>query len=224
MHNPVSEPSIPKPPRWLVWLHRRAEHRDFLPLTGAVTALDAVLPVVPATSMLVASVLLRPAQWRHAALWFGLGGTLGALAFAALIALAGRPLLEQLLGDAAGTASWLRMEGLVQAHGVLILFALALVPWPVRTAIAVCILAGIPLLQIGLAVLVARLAGFATLAWLAARAPGWLARFRPFRRLLEWNEAARAALAVRGGRAVLPVLQPEPARTRSRRAVDEAEG
>lgn len=196
MNNPASASSAPKPPRWLIRLHRCAEHRDFLPLSGAVTMFDAFLPVVPATSMLVAGVLLRPSQWRRAVLWFALGGMVGALAFGALITLAGRPMLAQLLGDSVGSGGWLRIESQVQAHGVLVLFALALGPWPVRTAVAVCALAGIPLLQIGLAVLVARLAGFTVVAWLTARAPGWLTRFRPFRRLVEWNEAARPGMIV----------------------------
>jgi membrane protein YqaA with SNARE-associated domain len=197
MINPAPDSTAARPPRWLVWLHRRAAHRDFLPLSGAVTALDAFLPVIPATSMLVATVWLRPKQWRQAALCFALGGAAGALALAALLTLAGRPVLEPLLGDVADTTSWLRLEGWVRAHGVPVLFALALGPWPVRTAVAVCALAGIPLVQIGAAVLVARLVGFTVLAWLTARTPDWLARFRPFRRLAEWNEAARTAAVVR---------------------------
>lgn len=182
----------PRSPRWLTWLHRRAAQRGFLPLSGLFTALDAFLPVVPATSMLVASVLLRPRHWRRAAVWFALGGAAGALAFGALISLAGRPTLEQLLGSVAGSERWLRMEGLVQAHGVLILFVLALGPWPVRTVVAVCALGGIALLQIGLVVLTARLIGFTALAWLTVRAPVWLSRFAWFRRLVELNRAAQA--------------------------------
>lgn len=199
MNPSASEPSASKPPRWLVWLHRRAEHRDFLPLSGAITAFDAFLPVVPATSMLVAVVLLRPSQWRRAAIWFALGGTVGALTLGALIALAGRPMLDQLLGETVGSGRWLRMEALVESSGALVLFVAALGPWPVRTMVAVCALAGIPLLQIGVVVLVARLAGFMVLAWLTARAPAWLARFRPFRRMVAWNEAARASTSpIRG--------------------------
>lgn len=164
-------------------------------MSGLLTALDAFVPLVPATSMLVASVLMRPQRWRAAAGWFALGGAAGALALAALISLAGRPMLERLLGDAIGSERWVWTEHQVQAHGIAILFLLALGPWPVRTAVAVCALAGAPLLEIGAAVLLARLAGFAVLSWLTARAPDRMGRLRPFRRIVALNDAARKAAA-----------------------------
>ena len=150
-------------------------------LVGAVATADYLVPGAPSNAMLVASVLPRPSHWRRLGAAFAVGDAVGAVVLASAVALVGEPVVAW-IQDGEAAALWDRIAGYVAAYGLLVLGALAVTPLPARIATAVLALTGTAPLVIGLVVLAGRLVSYPTVAYLAARAPALLLRFRPLAR------------------------------------------
>lgn len=157
---------------------RRSADRPFYPVVaGGVAFADYFVPGSPSNTLLVASVLPNPRRWAVLGLTFAIGCAGGAFALAVLLGSFGDPVVEWIAASE-GAGLWRRIEGFVEAYGLLALAGLALSPFPVRIAVAVLALAGFSPLLLGAIVLGGRLPLYALIAWLAARAPGVLARLR----------------------------------------------
>jgi hypothetical protein len=181
---PSPHPSTPpRPPsrlgRWGAWLRRFSARPWFLPAAGTITAADFFLPILPTQTLLVATTLLHPRRWLATSLWFVFGGVLGGALLAAAVGAWGPPVAERLFGAAMQGAGWIRVRDLVQDHGPLALAFLAMIPWPMRTGVAVCALLGVPWWQIVAALAAGRVVAFPGLACVISRSPAWLMR-RPF--------------------------------------------
>lgn len=163
----------------LHWLERSAGRPFYPVLVAAVAATDYVIPGSPSNVILVASVLPRPRRWRVLGVAFAVGCAAGAVLLASALAFLGEPAVAWVREGEAGPL-WARIEGYVDAWGLLTLAALAVTPLPTRIAVAVLALAGTAPATLGAVVLAGRLVSYPAVAWLAARAPEVLARFRPF--------------------------------------------
>jgi hypothetical protein len=164
-----------------VWLRKHVDRPGFLPVASLVSAADFFLPILPTQSVLVGSTLLRPQRWRRIALAFVLGGALGGTALAACLQFLAPTLTEALLPTA--NARLEEVRAFLGSYGALGLFLLTIVPWPMRSGVAVCALAGVPLLHILLALLAGRSLGFGGLAFLISRGSRVLENWSGFRRL-----------------------------------------
>lgn len=161
------------------FLERFADRPFYPALVAAVAATDYVVPGSPSNVILVASVLPRPERWRVLGVAFAVGCAAGAVLLASLLAYLGEPATAWVREGEAGPL-WGRIAGYVDAWGLLALAGLAVTPLPTRIAVAVLALAGTAPLLLGAIVLGGRLVSYPAVAWLAARAPGTLARLRPF--------------------------------------------
>lgn len=169
--------------RLLAVLQRVASRRFYPGVVAAIATADYFVPGAPTNALLAASVLPRPDRWRILGIAFAIGCAVGAFLLATLLGVFGEPLVVWVRGSE-GAALWHRIETFVNAYGLFALAALAVSPFPVRIAVSVLALTGSAPLLLGGIVLAGRLVIYPIVAWLAARAPHRLMRFRPFARVL----------------------------------------
>lgn len=194
---PPLQPVPPAPPpsrlgRWGTWLRRFSRRPWFLPAAAGVSAADFFLPVLPTQTLLIAAVLLHPNRWLRTALYFVAGGVLGGALLAAAVGAWGPIVVETIVGGAMQTAGWERVSSLVQAHGAIALAVLAMIPWPMRTGVAICALLGVPFWETVAALVIGRGIAFPGFAFLLSRSPAWLMRRAYFSRLREEVRALEA--------------------------------
>ncbi|HEX2101506.1 MAG TPA: hypothetical protein VHF69_12620, partial [Candidatus Synoicihabitans sp.] len=160
---------------------RLSQRRVSAPAAGLLTGFDSFVPVIPSVSLLLALSLLQPQRWRIFAAWFALGAAWGGVAVALLLRVSGAPeaYAEWIApAELSVFADWLR------EFGAIALFGLALLPFPMRSAVIVCALSEIPVLHIAVGLLSGRLIGYSAAAWLVTRVPQWIARRRGVARIL----------------------------------------
>jgi hypothetical protein len=162
-------------------LLRLSQRRGAAPAAGLLTGFDSFVPVIPSVSLLLALSVLQPQRWRIFAVWFALGATWGGVAVA---------LLLRASGASEAYAEWIAPAELsvfvawLKEFGAVALFGLALLPFPMRSAVVVCALSETPVLHIGVGLLSGRLIGYSAAAWLVTRMPQFIARRRGVARLL----------------------------------------
>jgi len=159
-------------------LRRVSSSRHFLPVLGLVAAADYALWFLPSKTLVIVAALLHPHAWLRITAWFTAGSVLGATAFAGVVAWFGPPVLAYLFGDLSQSAAWQRAHALMVEWGALALFVMAALPWPLRTAVAVCTVLGLPVAGIAGAIAAGRFLGFAGLTYTCSRAPHLLTRYR----------------------------------------------
>lgn len=155
-----------------------AGSRHFLPILGLVAAADYALWFLPSKTLVIVAALLHPHAWLRITAWFTAGSVVGASAFAVAVGWFGPPLLAYLFGDLEASAAWRRAHALMVEWGALALFVMAALPWPLRTAVAVCTVLGLPLPVIAASIAAGRFLGFAGLTYTCGRAPHLLTRYR----------------------------------------------
>lgn len=134
-----------------------------------VAAADTFVPAMPSKTLLVASTAVAPEKWLRFGLWAGFGNGLGGTLLAAALSLGVAAFggsLEVAPGSFFGS-----LQLFVKSYGVLALFLLASVPWAHRTLVILSFLAGLSVVEIGVAMLVGRPIAFAFLSYAASRLP-----------------------------------------------------
>lgn len=188
-----SEPS--RTARTVIALDRIADRPWFLPTISLFPMADYVLPFLPNQMLLIALSVLQPRRWWLFALVFVLATGTGAwLTAYALQMAAGPNLLETVIGGRPDDGALTKTLALVESYGVWALALLAMLPWPPRTGVIVCALAGLPPLTIGLAVAAGRIVPAFSYGVLGAFAPHLLRRIGAVDRVLREVERARSGL------------------------------
>ncbi|MGN9813362.1 hypothetical protein ACTMSW_28910 [Micromonospora sp. BQ11] len=173
-------------------LDRAAHQRWFLPAVGVFPLSDYAAPVLPNQILLTTLAVLHPRRWGALTITFVTAAGLGALAVAATVQATDPWLLDTLGGGPDALAG---VTGQIRRYGLWALAALALLPWPPRTAVLACALAGIPPWVIAAVVMAVRPLPVAAMAFTAAKAPHLLRRFPRVDRLLTAVEADRTSPA-----------------------------
>lgn len=177
--------------RVLLWLDRAVERRWFFPAVAAFPLSDYLVPVLPNQILLAALSTLHPQRWVKFAATFIAAAGVGALGVATVVQAAGPWLFEALAGDTPDATAVSGPLALVERYGLWVVAALSLLPWPPRTAVLACAVAGLSPWAITLAVLAGRPVPTVTVALVGAKAPHVLRRFRSVDRLLAHVERAR---------------------------------
>lgn len=168
-----------------------ADRPWFLPAVSVFPLTDYALPFLPNQLLLIALSVLQPRRWWLFALVFVAATGLGALLTAHALQAVGPWLLNALFGGRPEEGAAAQVLALVERHGLWALALLAALPWPPRTGVVVCALAGLPPPLIGAAVAAGRVvpAGLCTLV--GSRAPHLLRRFQSVDRVLGEVQALR---------------------------------
>jgi len=185
-------------------LDRGADRPWSLPAVAVFPLSDYVFPFMPNQVLLVTLAVLRPRRWWAYALVFVLATGLGACLSALAIQAVGPWLLDAFVGDVDGQGTAADVLTFVERHGLWGLALLALLPWPPRTAVLICGMAGLPPLGIGLAVAAGRVVPAGGYALVGSRAPQVLRRIRVVDRVLGEVEALRDRPGEQGRREVKP--------------------
>jgi hypothetical protein len=190
----MAEARSSRPARALLALERQSDRRWFLPGVGLFPLSDYVLPFLPNQIMLAGLSMTLPRRWIALAATFAIATALGAALVTALVQRFGMALIQQVVGTMPETSAIAPVLELIKRHGLPMLVLLAMLPWPPRTAVLACAIAGLSPAQVGLAVLSGRILPSGLLAGLGARAPAVLRRIGSIDRLMEELEAERKRL------------------------------
>ncbi len=179
--------------RWVDRLRPHAARPWFPPAMSVSAAIDYVFFAASPQLVLISTVLLRGKRWRIVPWCFAVASAAGAVAVALSIGVIGEAFMA-LWGDsvAALPAS---LAAFIQEWGLLALFLLCALPLSMHSPVFLVALAGLPALQIGLAVFAGRLVAYHLVAVAAALAPARLARIPRLAPLLQsvGLEPSRAA-------------------------------
>jgi hypothetical protein len=179
--------------RTVVALDGVADRRWFLPAVSVFPLSDYVLPFLPNQMLLVALSVLHPRRWLAFAATFVIAAAAGALLAALLIQTAAGPwLLETVFGGGAKAGTAGNVLRAIESYGLFALAALAVLPWPPRTAVIVCAVAGLTPLGIGAAVAIGRIVPAIAYALIGAKSPNLLRRVPMIDRVLSQVGEARA--------------------------------
>lgn len=187
----MAEARPSRPARALLALERQSDRPWFLPGVGLFPLSDYVLPFLPNQIMLAGLSMTLPRRWVALAATFAIATALGAALVTALVQRFGMPLVQQVVGTMPDTSVIAPVLALIHRHGLPILALLATLPWPPRTAVLACAIAGLPPAQVGLAVLAGRILPASLYAGLGAKAPAVLRRIGSIDRVMAEVETAR---------------------------------
>ena len=179
--------------RTIVALDSAAGRPWFLPAVSVFPLTDYVLPFLPNQLLLVVLSVFHPTRWRAFAATFVLATGIGALLTALIVQASAGPWLLEFVFRGGPEASTARdVLRAIERYGLFALAALALLPWPPRTGVLVCAIAGLSPLGIGLAVGLGRIVPACAYALIGAKSPHLLKRVRTIDRVLEQVMDARA--------------------------------
>lgn len=181
-------------------LDRAADRRWFLPAVSVFPLSDYVLPFLPNQMMLVALSVLQPRRWWVFAVTFALSSGLGALLTALVVQAVGPWVLESLFGGMPDEGAAAGVLTMVERHGLWALALLAMLPWPPRSGVVACALAGLPPLGIAAAVTTGRIVPVGVYAFVGSKAPHLLRRFRSVDLLLREVDELRLTSRVQAQR------------------------
>lgn len=167
----------------LAWVARTySSHRWYGVWAGGLLSLDYFIPILPSTTLVIASSLLQPAKWFSLGIFTAAGSTFGAVAVSYLVQMVGDGAINTLLTGATATEGWAGTVTFIRAYGTYGLFLMACLPIPIRTVTIVTAISGVGLPQVALAVGLGRVISYVGISFLASRFPHWVLRFSFVRR------------------------------------------
>lgn len=132
-----------------------------------------------------------PRRWPALAGTFIIATAVGATLIVLAVQAFGMPLIERFTGVLQDETALAYALEQVRQHGLPMLIVLALLPAPPRTAVLACALAGFAPVDVGLAVLLGRIAPATLIAVLGAKSPRLLRRIKRIDRVMRQVEAGR---------------------------------
>ncbi len=193
----MAEANLTRPARTLLWLEHRANRPWFLPAVGVFPMCDYVFPFLPNQMLLAGLSMTLPQRWIALAATFVVATAAGATLLVTAIQQFGVHFIEQIFG---GTPQASALEAALEqicTYGIPALIGLAMLPWPPRTAVIACAVAGLPPAQVGLAVLAGRIVPATLFARVGSKAPHLLRRSTRVDRIMREVEAAKRGFSIR---------------------------
>jgi len=151
------------------------------PLFFLCCSVDHYVVFIPVLGMLVSSVFMAPKKWLRLSLWGALGSAAGAWSVGWVAHEFGISLIQSYLPSVMESSVWYWAEGFFSRHGVWVVFISGVSPITQQPAVIISALAGAPLAEIGVVLLIAKLIKFTLLGYLASHAPQYLSRFKSVR-------------------------------------------
>jgi hypothetical protein len=188
----MAEVKLSMPAQALLALERQADRRWFLPGVGVFPLCDYIFPFLPNQILLAGLSMTLPRRWVALAMTFVIATAGGAALIVAAIQHLGPPCMEKLFDARPETGALAPMLASIRTYGLAALVAVAMLPWPPRTAVLACAVAGLPPLHVGMAVLAGRFAPASIYAGIGAKAPHLLRRLAAVDKIMREVEAARA--------------------------------
>lgn len=155
------------------------------PMLFLAAGIDHYVIFIPTIGLMVSSVFLAPRRWLSIGLWTALGSWSGAMVLGALARTLGLEALEEYFPDLLHTPFWTWTHRFFSEHGAWVVFLAGLTPVPQQPPVIVAAIAGTPLLKIGVVLVIAKIAKFGFLSYLASHAPQKLNRFTEVRHELD---------------------------------------
>lgn len=187
----MAEAAPSRPARALLALERQADRPWFLPAVGVFPLCDYILPFLPNQLLLAGLSMSLPRRWIVLALTFVAATAAGATLIVAAIQQFGTPVMEQILGEMPEANAVTPVLAQIRRYGLPALAVIAMLPWPPRMAVLACALAGLPPVEVGLAVLAGRIVPATIYAGLGAKAPNLLRRNPRVDRIIREVAAAK---------------------------------
>ncbi len=150
----------------------------YCPAFGLLCGVDHYIVFIPVLGMLVSAVFLAPKKWFSLASWGGVGSAIGVWSIGWLSHELGLSFLQEYFPGFMTTGLWTWAEAFFIKHGVWVVFVSGVSPIAQQPAVMIASLAGAPLMEVGVVLLVGILIKFNLLAYLASHAPQALNRFR----------------------------------------------
>ena len=152
-------------------LWETSHSRAFLPLVAALSMAATLTMTVPATAVLIVSVMLRPHRWILVLLAAVLGAAVGASLLAWGFHHQGWAQLHAAYPEFSTSDGWKQVVDWVGRYGLLALAAVSALPLPHTPALIVCSVSDLPLTGIFLAVAAGKGLKYGVLAWMVATFP-----------------------------------------------------
>jgi membrane protein YqaA with SNARE-associated domain len=162
--------------RFAVFFRKHGDRWWIAPLIAFTAFADLFVLVIPTDGLIVSYMLVAPQRWLRTGLIVALGSALGSAVLAAVLHHHGLPFLLHIRPDIQSSFAWTWSVGLMNHWGPWAVFIIALSPVLQHPIVALAALAGMPLLQIFLLVLLARAIKYSAIAWIATHAPKVLHR------------------------------------------------
>jgi hypothetical protein len=172
-------------------LERRSDRPWFLPAVSVFPLTDFVLPFLPNQMLLVGLSMVLRSRWLALAGSFVVATGIGAALTAMVIQTWGAPAIEALFGGSPEDSGAAQVIEAVRQWGLIALAGFAMLPWPPRTAVIVCAIAGLPPLLMGVVVAAGRTVPALLYAGLGGKAPQLLRRIRRVDKVMREVEAAQ---------------------------------
>lgn len=147
--------------------------------------IDHYVIFIPTVGLMVSSVFLAPRRWLSLALWTATGSWLGVMLLGWLAQQFGLSAILEFYPELLKTPFWGLAHRFFADFGAWVVFVAGLAPVPLQPAVIVAAIAGTPLLKIGTVLMVAQVAKFGFLGYLASHAPQKLNRFTEVRHDLD---------------------------------------
>ncbi len=187
----MAETKLSRPARALLAVERQADRPWFLPSVGLFPLCDYILPFLPNQILLAGLSMTLPRRWIALALTFVVATATGAALIVAAIQQFGGPVMERFLGGMPEAGALAPALAQIRKYGFAALVGLAMLPWPPRTAVLACAIAGLPPVQVGMAVLAGRIVPATIYAAIGAKAPHLLRRLGSVDKIMREVEAER---------------------------------
>jgi len=157
-------------------LQRFADRIWYPPLIGLLAALDNFVIVIPNDGILISSSILIPKRWFILALSVAVGSTVGALLLAGVVEYQGLPWILEIYPGLNESQTWNLALEYFERYGLLLVFLVAVTPFPQQPAVVLASLANTPFFELAVVIFSGRIIKFLVMAYVGSHAPRLLSK------------------------------------------------
>lgn len=171
--------------QWFYYFEKFIDRWWYCPILGFIAAIDHYVILFPILGMMISSIFLQPRKWFSITIWCAFGSWFGALCLAFIARYYGLAYIELHFPQMLQSPMWDWAHDFFFHHGIWLVFLLGMAPLPQQPPVIIAALAGTPLTEIAVVLLVARLIKFIFIGYLASHAPQRLKLFSGLRKELD---------------------------------------